>query len=173
MYAGVPGKKGLDIAIDAWELAVPRMPLIVTGITAADAERFLGRRSPEDIVFMGRIARGEHRAIVRQASVYISASRREEYGTAQLEAMADQVPLAAVPSLGAVEPVAVARRLTPDLVAGDISPQALASSIRRALSMSAEKRAEFGRPAGAIMGEYSFEAFKQRLSDGVLPLLLG
>jgi hypothetical protein len=173
MYAGVPGKKGLDIAIDAWEMAAPQMPLVVTGITVAEAESYLGRRPPKDIVFTGRIPRAKHRAIVRQASVYVSASRREEYGTAQLEAMTDRIPLAAVPSLGAVEPVAVARRLTPDLVAGDISAQALASSIRRALSMDEEERAEYGRAAGAIMGEYSFGAFKQRLRDDVLPLLLG
>jgi glycosyltransferase involved in cell wall biosynthesis len=173
MYAGVPGKKGLDIAIEAWELAAPQVRLVVTGITRADAERYVGHRPPERIVFTGRIARDQHRAIVRRASVYVSASRREEYGTAQLEAMADRVPLAAVPSLGAVEPVAVARRLTPDLVASDISASALASSIRRALSMAPEARAEYSKAAGAIMGEYSFGAFKQRLRDDVLPLLLG
>jgi glycosyltransferase involved in cell wall biosynthesis len=172
MYAGVPGKKGLDIAIEAWERVTPELPLVVTGISAEGAESYLGHRPPRAVVFTGRIPRADHRAIVREASVYVSASRREEYGTAQLEAMADLVPLAAVPSLGAVEPVAVARRLTPNLVATDISAESLASSIRAALSMTAEERAAYGRAAGAIMGDYSFEEFKRRLREDVLPLLL-
>jgi hypothetical protein len=173
MYAGVPGKKGLDIAVEAWELADPGMPLVVTGINTADAEAYLGRRPPGGTVFTGRIARHEHRAIVRHASLYVSASRREEYGTAQLEAMADRVPLVAVPSLGAVEPVAVARRLSPNLVASAISAQALAASIRTALALTPEERSAYGKAAGAIMDDYSFDAFRQRLRDDVLPLLLG
>jgi hypothetical protein len=173
MYAGVPGKKGLDIALQAWELAAPQVPLVVTGITAEDASNYLGHHPREGVVFTGRIARAQHRAIVRHASVYVSASRREEYGTAQLEAIADRVPLAAVPSLGAVEPVAVARRLTPNLVAAEISSPALATSIRAALDMSSDELAGYGAAAGAIMREYSFKAFKQRLREDVLPLLLG
>ena len=96
--------------------------------------------------------------------MFVSGSRREEFGTAQMEALADGTPLAAVPSLGATEPVAVARRLRPDLVATEISAEALGVVIRRALALEGDERAAYAAGAAALMGAYSTRAFDERLA---------
>lgn len=172
MYAGPPGKKGLDIAVEAWHLASPGMRLIVTGIGPQQASEFLGAPAPPNLTFTGRVPRETHRELVRQAVVYVSASRREEYGTAQLEALADGIPLAAVPSSATVEPVAVARRLIPNLVAEELSAQALAGRIAAAMQMSDLERVQYAASAKEAMSPYSHQAFKVRLAENVLPLLL-
>lgn len=172
MYAGAPGKKGLDIALDAWRLASPGMPLVVTGLNADEAERFLGHAVPAEAVFTGRVARSTHRRLVFDAQVYVSASRREEYGTAQLEALTDGTPLAAVPSRGAVEPVAVARRLVPNLVADEFSARALAGRISEAVAMNSAERSDYANAAMRLMQAYTHDAFKVRLREQVLPVLL-
>jgi glycosyltransferase involved in cell wall biosynthesis len=171
-YAASPHKKGLDIAIDAWTQAAPGIPLVVTGITRDAAVRYLRREPPADVRFAGVVTRDLQRAIVRRAAVYVSASRREEYGTSQLEALADEVPLAAVPSAGACEPVAVARRLQPNLVANEITAEGLASSVSAALGMDPATRASYQDKARSLMADYSYPAFLRRLNEDVLPTLL-
>lgn len=173
MYAGNPGKKGLDIALTAWRLASPDMPLVVTGISHARAAPHLENRCGEKLLFTGPVSRSTHRALVRHATVYVSASRREEYGTAQLEALADGVPLAAVPSAGLAEPVAVARRLSPALVGDRIAAHSLASSIRAAVLMTSTQRDEYRVQAQHVMRDYSSQAFRRRLVESVVPTLLG
>jgi glycogen synthase len=170
-YAGNPGKKGLDLAIDAWCLASTGMKLLVSGITEERARAYLGSGPPREIQFVGSMSRQEHREMVRRAAVFVSASRREEYGTAQLEAVADGVPLVAVPSRGAPEPVAVARRVRPDLVAENISAQSLAVCVSRALAMSATELATYRERALQVMAPYSSESFQTRLKADVLPAL--
>lgn len=171
-YAGNPGKKGLDLAIEAWKIVAPGIPLVVTGITRAAARSYLGQDPPAEVKFAGSLSRESHRAIVRHADLYVSASRREEYGTAQLEALADGIPVAAVPSLGVVEPLAVARRLEPPLVADAVSAEKLAGVVSRALRMSDTARAKYRERCSELMSGYSSAAFKKRLADDVLPVLL-
>ena len=55
---------------------------------------YLKREPPAKVKFVGAVARGMSSAESSAgAAVYVSASRREEYGTTQLEALADEVPL--------------------------------------------------------------------------------
>lgn len=164
MYAGSPGKKGLDIAVEAWRLAAPDMLLVVTGISHDRAASYLDNRLGSKVLFTGPVPRRTHRALVRQATVYVSASRREEYGTAQLEALADGVPLAAVPSAGLAEPVAVACRLSPGLVGDRISARSLASSIQAAVLMTSAQRDGYRAQAQDLMRGYSSEEFRRRLA---------
>ena len=172
IYAGAPGKKGLDIAIEAWRLAGIQHPLVVTGIERREARKYVGNDPPKEIVFGGVVPRATHREIIRQSAVYVSASRREEYGTTQLEALADGVPLVAVPSRGLSEAVAIARRLRPDLVAKAISPLSLAERVRTVFQLTTAELARYRADAASLMEQYSYQSFKQRLADDVLPILL-
>jgi hypothetical protein len=171
-YAGTPRKKGLDLAIEAWRQASPGMTLVVTGIGPETAARYLGGRLPSGVHFVGPVPRAVHRGIVRRAAVYVSASRREEYGTSQLEALSDLVPLVTLPSQGAAEPVAVVRRLTPTLVARDMSAASLAECIRAAIEMTPDQLSQYRARCAKLMARYSYEAFKQRLARDVLSRLL-
>jgi Glycosyl transferases group 1 len=172
MYGGNPGKKGLALAIDSWHRSASDMRLVVSGITRDRAIAHLGTIPPREIEFVGPVSRTVHRGLVRRALVYVSASCREEYGTAQLEALADGVPLAAVPSRGAAEPVAIARRLRPTLVAKDISAEGLAACITRATSMSHDELSRYRTQSSEIMAAYSYGSFRERLRADVLPVLL-
>lgn len=172
MYAADPFKKGLDLAIEAWSLTGTSTPLVISGITEAQAHEFLGHRPPDNVRVIGPRPPAVHRNLVRQAAVYVSASRREEYGTSQMEAFADLIPVAAVPSLGLVEPVAVARTVCPELLASEISAPALAESIRRALAMTPSALAAYRAAATRVMADYSYRAFRLRLAEEILPRLL-
>ena len=172
IYAADPFKKGLDIAIEAWMLTGTTATLVISGITHAQATHYLGYDLPVNVRAIGPCAPEAHRTIVRKAAVYVSASRREEYGTSQLEAYADLVPVAAVPSLGLVEPVAVARAVKPELLASDISAPALARVIDVALRMTPRELDGYRAAAATVMADYSYRAFKARLAHDVLPRLL-
>lgn len=174
-YAGAPRKKGLEMAVRAWHLSRAECPLVVTGIGREEAARYLRERGgapPAGIRFTGRVPQAVHRGLVREAEIYVSASRREEYGTSQMEALADGCLLATVPSAGAAEPIAVARRLPTDLIATEIATEALATVIDGAVAMSAEARARYRQAAGRLLAEYSTAEFRRRLADDVLPVLL-
>ncbi len=81
-YAANPHKKGLDRILDAWRAARrDGEELVVGGVAdgpAAEGVRYAGMLAPQD-----------WRALVRRARVYVTAPRREDYGLAQLEALAD------------------------------------------------------------------------------------
>ena len=86
-YAANPHKKGLDRILSAWVRARgPGEELVVTGaahgVPRADGVRDAGLLEP-----------GAYRALLRRARVYVSAPRREDYGVAQLEALADGAQL--------------------------------------------------------------------------------
>jgi Glycosyl transferases group 1 len=172
IYAGDPFKKGLDVAIEAWSLTGTTATLVISGITHAQATEYLGRALPANVRAIGPRAREVHRSLVRKAAVYVSASHREEYGTSQLEAYADLVPVAAVPSLGLVEPVAVGRAVKPELIASEISAPALARVIIAALRMTPTELDAYRAAAATVMADYSYRAFKARLAHDVLPRLL-
>lgn len=171
IYAADPYKKGLDLAIDAWRLTGTTATLVISGITTAQAAEFLGRGLPDNVRVIGPCAPQAHRSLVRAAAVYVSASRREEYGTSQLEAYADLVPVAAVPALGLPEPVAIGKSVRPELIASDISAPALARAINLALGMTPSELDAYRSAAAIVMADYSYGAFKARLANDVLPRL--
>ena len=120
-YAADARKKGLDRVLAAWALARrDGEELLVAG--SAPVGRVEGVRA------LGPLPREEYRALLRRARVYVSAPRREEYGIAQLEALADGAmlvalddpPAAYVPALEAFSPLGVDRlvadRLLPALL---------------------------------------------------------
>ena len=78
---------------------------MVAGLDAAD-----GRAAPpawaptprcrRGSVLAGRLAAAEYRALLRRARVFVTAPRREDYGIAQLEALADGCALVTTPAPG-------------------------------------------------------------------------
>jgi hypothetical protein len=176
-YAGNPEKKGLDIVAGAWSHGAPDgWRLVVTGIDADSGRRFLRERGveiPPGVEWAGNLEPARHRELLDRATVFLSASRYEDYGLAQLEALALGALLVTCPSSGRFEALAVQRELDPRLVAADCSSQALAKALSVALSLSKEERLSVQRRARMHLQPYSRETVKRRLSEQVLPVLLG
>ena len=61
-----------------------------------------------------------YRALLRRARVYVTAPRREDYGLAQLEALADGALLVTTPAPGPYAALPLARALDPRLVGDDL-----------------------------------------------------
>ena len=92
-YAGDPVKRRLDFILDAWQRARREgETLVVAGIERAPA--------PPGVRFAGRLAPAEYRELVRRARVYVAAPRREDFGIAPLEALADGCQLVTTPAPG-------------------------------------------------------------------------
>jgi len=145
-YAANPHKKGLDRVLGAW-VGARRADeeLVVAGtesVPAAPGVRAAGRLPP-----------AAYRALVRRARVFITAPRREDYGIAQLEALADGCALVTTAAPGPYAALPLARDLDPRLVPeGD---SGLAVALRAALDDLAPDYAERAlhalapfRPAG-------------------------
>ena len=175
-YAGNPEKKGLDVVARAWPDAAPgERRLVVTGIDAERGRAFLRARQasePTGIEWAVNLAPDRHAELVARAEAYVSASRFEDYGIAQLEALASGTPLVTTPSRGGYEALAIARELEPALVARDSSPQALATALRAALEMPAAARAAYSERARELVAPYSEAEVRRRLEQDVIPLLL-
>jgi hypothetical protein len=126
-YAGNPRKKGLDRVLAAWRSVqaagdAPDGELVVAG-AGADELRAAGidlRREPR-VRDAGRLARTEYRALLRRARVFVTAPRREDYGQAQLEALADGCLLATAPAPGPYAALPIARRLDERLVDANLT----------------------------------------------------
>jgi glycosyltransferase involved in cell wall biosynthesis len=156
-YAGNPEKKRLATVLDAWERARREgETLVVAGLAGPDQP---------GTHYAGRLPRDQYRALLRRARVFIAASAWEDYGTAQLEALADGCRLAAIPGNGPYPALELARRLDPRLVTSD-----LAAAIRIALDDGAPHYAERARE---LLVPFGHAAFDRVLSERVLPALLG
>ena len=75
--------------------------------------------------------------------MHITSARWEDFGQAQLEALADGALLATTPAGGPFEALAFARELAPRLVAADISPPALATAIRAAFAVTDDEAGRY------------------------------
>ena len=143
-YAGWLWKRGIDVLCAAWNEAAPAGVRLVIG--GADREAGLawlarcGVQEPRNVEWAGEVAHAEWLARVARARAFVNASRREDHGIAQLEALAAGTPLVTVPSPGAYEALPIARRLAPELVSDD-----LASALRAARSRSTATTTPGGR----------------------------
>ena len=108
-------------------------------------------------------------ARVARARAFVNASRREDHGLAQLEALAAGTPLITVPSPGAYEALPIARSLAPELVAADVSAPALATALRVGLALTRPQ--ELRGPRGGRDGALSPDAVLATVRDEVAPAL--
>jgi hypothetical protein len=101
-YATNPYKKGFDRVLAAWE-AVRREgeELVVAGLRGPDRE---------GVRYTGTLEHDAFRALLRRTKVYVTAPRREDYGIAQLEALADGARVVTTPSPGPYAALPLLRR---------------------------------------------------------------
>jgi len=103
---------------------------------------------------------------------HVVSARWEDFGQAQLEALADGALLATVPSGGAYEALALARELEPSLAAETLDPAALAEALRNAFALPPERVDRYRRDAAMRLAAYSPQALASRVASDVIPALL-
>ncbi|MEX1141169.1 MAG: glycosyltransferase [Thermoleophilaceae bacterium] len=176
-YAANPDKRGLDFLCAAWAEAAPAgARLVVGGIGADEALRWLGRRGvdvPAGVEFAGALARERWTALVAGSRVYLSAARYEDWGVAQMEALAAGTTLVTAPTPGPNAALPIARELAPEFVARDATPSALAAAMRAGLAMSDSDRADYATRARSRLEPYSDAALRTIVVEQVVPALLG
>ena len=157
VYAANPVKKGLDRVLAAWRHARrPEEELVVAGTDGVEAEP--GVRS------VGRLAPDAYRALLRRARVFVTAPRREDYGIAQLEALADGCILVTTPAPGAYPALGLARTLDARLVGDD-----LAAALRAALD---DPLPGYAERAAEMLAPFRRDAADRTVAQDLLPRLL-
>jgi hypothetical protein len=155
-YGANPRKKGLDRVLAAWRAA--RRP--------GETLMVLGTELPEEPGVESRplLDQAEWRALLRRARAFVTAPRREDYGLAQLEALAEGAQLVTTPAPGPYAALPLARALDPRLVSED-----LAFSVRAALD---DPRPDAPARAAGAVAPWRPEAVDGVVRDQVLPALL-
>jgi glycosyltransferase involved in cell wall biosynthesis len=156
-YAANPEKKGLDRVVAAWA-AVRREgeELVVSGTMRVP--RVAGVRAA------GPLDPAAYRSLLRRARVFVTAPRREDYGVAQLEALADGCLLVTTPAPGPYAALPLARALDARLVADDLAP-----ALRAALDDPAP---DYAQRALQAVAPYRRAAVDAVVRDALLPRLL-
>lgn len=155
-YGANPRKKGLDRVLAAWRAARRAgETLVVAGVAGRDEE---------GVRYTGMVARDAYRALLRRARVFVTAPRREDYGIAQLEALADGCVLVTNAAPGPYAALPLARALDARLVGDDV-----AGALRTALDDPAAGYAERARAAVAPWAPAVVDAV---VAERMLPALL-
>jgi hypothetical protein len=161
-YATNPYKKGLDRILAAWELARgPGEELVVAGLRGPDRDgiRYAGTLDPD-----------AYRALLRRSRVYVTAPRREDYGIAQLEALADGARVVTTPAPG---PYAALPLLSAGLGwVSEPSPPELSTAIRAALD-DPTPDADYAGRALTALAPFRRAAVDTTIATTLLPALLG
>ena len=155
-YGANPAKKGLDRVLAAWRVARRGdETLVVAGLA--------GRDEP-GVRHTGMLAPDAYRALLRRARVFATAPRREDYGIAQLEALADGCALVTNAAPGPYAALPLARALDPRLAGDD-----LAAALRAALDDPVPGYAE---RAADLLAPFSPAAVDRVVAERLLPALL-
>jgi glycosyltransferase involved in cell wall biosynthesis len=155
-YGTNPSKKGLDRVLDAWSrVRREGESLVVLGGPRVDAP---------SVRWQALVAPSEWRALLRRARVYVTAPRREDYGLAQLEALAEGCQLVTTPAPGPYAALPIARELDPRLVGND-----LGRALRVALD---EPVADYAERAAAALEPWRPAAVDRIVAEELLPALL-
>lgn len=164
-YAANPSKKGFDRVLEAWRrVRLADEELHVAGIREEEL-RELGFDLPvEGVRIAGHMHSEDYRELLRRARVFVCAPRREDYGIAQLEALADGCQLVSTPAPGPYAALPIARELDPRLIDDD-----LGAALRTALDRPLGDYAERALPA---LQPYSRESCDRIVAEELLPRLL-
>lgn len=166
-YGANPRKKGLDRVLRAWAAARREGEVLtVAGLDARAGGAYVRQHDlpAEGVSFAGALDRVAYRALVRGARAFVTAPRREDYGIAQLEALADGTPLVTTPAPGPYAALPLARSLDARLVTDD-----LAAAIRVALD---EPAADYAVRATAALSPWRRAAVDRLVADDLLKRLL-
>jgi len=187
-------KKGLDRVLAAWAAASVPGELVVAGVDAARVAQAWAAGGgtgplPASVAVTGPLSPGAYRALLRRARVFVTAPRREDYGIAQLEALADGCALVTSAAAGPYVAFELARALDPRFVVADGDDvTALAAALRTALA-STDGRApmsvhpadahghsaparSYGERASAALAPFSRAAVDRVVAEELLPRLL-
>ncbi len=156
-YAGDPVKRRLDYILEQWTRARRAGETLVVAGTD-------GPRAVDGVRFTGRLAPEAYRELLRRARVFIAAPRREDYGIAALEALADGCLLVGTPAPGPYPALALARRLDARLIDDD-----LATAIRAGLDRPED---DYPARALALLAPFRRAHVDQVVREQVLPALL-
>jgi hypothetical protein len=171
-YAANPAKKGLDRVLEAWRAArdasaaVRAGELLVAGAPREElaAAGYADLEGRDGVRVVGALARREYRRLLRRARVFVCAARREDYGLAQLEALADGCMLVTTPSPGPYAALPLARALDERLVGED-----LAGALRTALE---RPREDYAARAQQALAPFTRAEVDRVIADELLPRLL-
>jgi glycosyltransferase involved in cell wall biosynthesis len=156
-YAADPEKRRLPRVLDAWQRARrPGETLLVTGLDDFTP--------PEGVRSTGRLDRADFRALLRRARVFVAAPRREDYGIAALEALAEGCQLVTTPAPGPYPAREIARAADPRLVTEDVP-----AALRLALD---DPRPDYAPRAAELLHPFATEAVDRVVVGAVLPRLL-
>ena len=156
-YAADPVKRRLSLVLDAWSAArQPGETLVVAGTDRAPVT--------QGVEVAGRLAPDDYRAMLRRARVFVCAPRREDYGIAPLEALADGCMLVTTPARGAYPAFELARQLDPRLATED-----LAGALRAALDSPSPG---YAARAAELLAPFGRDAVDEVVVRDVLPRLL-
>jgi glycosyltransferase involved in cell wall biosynthesis len=159
-YAANPSKKGLDRVLTAWrEVRRPGEELLVMGAESAELPG-----SAEGVRVVGMLPYEEYRGLLRRARVFVCAARREDYGIAQLEALADGCLLVTTPAPGPYAALPIARELDSRLVSEDLS-----SALRVALE---DPLPDYSARAVEALAPFRRETVDRLVAEQLLPRLL-
>jgi hypothetical protein len=175
-YAANPLKKGLDRVLAAWRALRAGRPtgraldpadeLVLAGASAQELEREGFSVGAEDGVRVaGALPAGEYRALVRRARVFVCAPRREDYGVAQLEALADGCVLVTTPSPGPYAALPIARALD-----GRLASEDLIGALHAGLF---EPSVGYAERANQALAPFTRDAVDRLVSQALLGRLLG
>jgi glycosyltransferase involved in cell wall biosynthesis len=172
-YAGYPEKRGLDILIQAWQtsgLATNRR-LRITGIERDRALEFLKKKKinePTGIEWSGLLEPGQFRYTLSRTRVFANASRREDHGLSQLEALAAGAALVTVASEGPYEALPIATKLDSRLVSPTPTSQSFAFALRAGFQVDLD---DYSARAAEALQPYRRDAIQQVFEQQVLPAL--
>ena len=166
-YGANPHKKGLDRVLAAWRRAArPGERLVVAGITAAEVTRRLGAdaAATPGTTFAGALPAAQYRSLLRRSRLFVTGVRREDYGIAQLEALADGCLLVTTAPAGPYAALPLARRLDARLVGDD-----LAAALRVALD---DPRPDYAAAAAEALVPWRPATVDALVAEQLLPWLL-
>ncbi len=175
-YGADPKKRRLALLCEAWAAAAPPGARLV--ISGADRDKGLraldreGVAEPDGVEWLPRVDPERWRALVAGARVFLNASRFEDWGIAQMEALAAGTPLVTVPTAGPNVALPLARELAPELVAADHSAPALTDVLRTGLALTEAEREDYARRARELLEPYSEASLRRHVAAEVLPRLV-
>lgn len=166
-YAANPRKKGLDRLLAAWRsVRLPGERLVIAGIDREGLRANGIEVADEQIDVVGTLTQHSYRALLRRARVFACAPRREEYGLAQLEALAEGCRLVTTSAPGGYVALRIARELDARLVGED-----LGAALRRALDAPGGE--DYATRAAQLVEPFTVAAVDRIVAKELLPRLLG
>ncbi|MBV9311712.1 MAG: glycosyltransferase [Solirubrobacterales bacterium] len=154
--SGDPKKRRLELVLESWETARrPGERLVVAGIEDLD--------TPAGVELAGKLSPQAYRALLRRTRVFVVAPRREDYGIAPLEALADGCLLVSTPASGPYPALELGRMLDPRLIS-----EQLGRALRVALD---DPLPDYARRATPLLEPFSRSAVDRTISREVLPRL--